>query len=180
MKPPDERFGITTPLAAVTDISGSALRLYIMMASFAGRDRIARPGQDRIARELGWMTGKGAPDRRRVYKCQQELIAADLVRVAGQHSLGNHQWVRKYLVAPFPQPKKDAYPVDASSPGEDASVSNEDASISARGCVPNGRALIPVVLHTSRSSETTRSDERLKIVKGTNPSDDVEVIAGAS
>ena len=101
--PLQERFGIATPRAACLDLSKGALRLYLLLTSYAdGYTRIARPGQDRLADELGWSKPDGSADRRRVYRHLQQLVKADLIRKAGQHSLGGKRWVRKYLVAPFP------------------------------------------------------------------------------
>jgi hypothetical protein len=133
---------ISERAAAYWWLSKGALRLYIKMAKYADlKTRIARPGQDRLAKELSWVDKNGDPDRRRVFRHMKELREADLVRLAGQHSLGDGRWVRKYLVAPFPG---DAY-IDAASPREDADVfdasvrkdAEDDATKTVEGCDQN-------------------------------------------
>lgn len=110
-------FGIVPTDAARPEfgLSKNALRLLIELASYAdSKTRIARPGQERLAIMLGWCNQRtGEPDRRRVYRAMKELLDVDLVRIAGQHPLGDGQWVRMYLVAPF----SDAHEGDASSRG---------------------------------------------------------------
>jgi hypothetical protein len=117
------RFGITVPRAAHSDtaLSKDALRLYLVLAPYAdGLTRIARPGQDRLAEELGWISkSTGKPDRRRVYNAMDELVAAELVEFAGQHSLGKRRWVRMYRVAPFDKDADEGY-ASSDSQGDEA------------------------------------------------------------
>lgn len=90
--------------AAMKELPKDALRLLIVLSSFAdGRTRIAWPGQNTLALELGWVTrSTGQPDRRRVARVLSTLIEADLVRNAGRHRHGVRAWTSCYLVAPYP------------------------------------------------------------------------------
>jgi hypothetical protein len=118
-------FGITDPRAASKslELSKDALRLYLVLASFAdGKTRLARPGQDRLARLLGWTSTSDRPDRRRVYRALGELKAADLIEVAGTHSLGGGRWVRLYLVAPYRDDAHDAFASPTTGEPEDAHI----------------------------------------------------------
>jgi hypothetical protein len=115
------KWGKVSPLAARGELalSKSAMRLYIVMCAYAdGITRIARPGQDRLATYLGWVSANGVPDRRRVSRFMGELIDRGLVEIAGQHPLGKGRWVRKYLVFPFPDDASEGY----------ASLDQDDAS----------------------------------------------------
>jgi len=136
-------FGLTDPRAALSSLhmSKDALRLYLVVASFAdGRTRVARPGQDRLARILGW-------DRRRVYRRLTELNEAGFIEPAGTYSLGRGRWVRCYRVAPY---REDAREGDASITEDaregDASTEvaqADDAHVSAGRCARSARPFIP-------------------------------------
>jgi hypothetical protein len=180
-------FGIISERAAAYWwLSKGALRLYIKMGKYADlKTRIARPGQDRLARELSWFDKIGEPDRRRVFRYMKELREADLIRLAGQHSLGGGRWVRKYLVAPFPG---DAY-IDAASPREDADVfvasvredAEDDATKTIEGCdqntVSDADTLVAPVFQSSFNQPLLSSSSASAILKTANgkpinPSDD--------
>jgi hypothetical protein len=89
---------------ATMTLPKDALRVFIVLSSYAdGRERLAWPSQDTIARDLGWISkSTGRPDRSRISTAIGALLEADVVRKAGRHRHGVRAWTTRYLVAPFP------------------------------------------------------------------------------
>jgi hypothetical protein len=147
---------------ATMALSKEALRLFIVISSHADwENRVAFPGQDRLARELQWFQGDGQPNRRRVFRVLKELEAADLVKRAGTQSINGSAWVRRYLVARYPDaqisgastPTNDAHHIDASDTQADAQISEHDAQIS-------GTADAQISYARTDQHQTLRTDQR--------------------
>lgn len=89
--------------AAVGDLSKDALRVLVVLSSYAkGTTREAWPSQDTIADVLGWLS-KGKPDQRRVNRALNQLRepGVDLVRVKRRVGLAGGGWRNEYVVAPY-------------------------------------------------------------------------------
>ena len=104
------------------DVGLPALRLFIVMSSYAdGSTRRCYAAQT-LAQDLGWASG-GYWDTRRVRRYLPALIEADLIREDGRHVWADGRWTDQYLIAPFTETDSDVVSPSVDSEGDVVSTS---------------------------------------------------------